>query len=359
MSYNILGINPFHNGSACVLSDGEIIYFLEEERLSRYKHDANPFRIILDILNRFEINEVVIAGINVNDSKLGYSFEDPFYALIRKFYPTIPVNYLSDYHHLTHMSHTFYNSGFKKSLGIIIDSGGSFITNKGIEMDSIYEISFNNIKTIHNSYLLHNRKTPLQKLNVGSSYSAITYHLGFNPSEEGKTMGLSSYGKKNSQIPPFFIKNQSNIDILNESINAKNKRKINFNLIPSLQVSPTPKPSQFSQLEKDLAWKIQNDTQQIVGDYIEKYTQETGLKQVCCAGGYFLNCVANYYLTKRFPDIEFYFEPISHDGGTAIGAAFLRWKEINPNFTPKKQKTLYYGPKYSKKELLEGIKKYL
>ena len=35
MSYNILGINPGHNGSACLVADGELVYYGEEERLSR------------------------------------------------------------------------------------------------------------------------------------------------------------------------------------------------------------------------------------------------------------------------------------------------------------------------------------
>ena len=55
MAYNILGVNSFHNGSVCVLSDGEIVYYLEEERLTKFKYDANPFRTILDTLDKFTI----------------------------------------------------------------------------------------------------------------------------------------------------------------------------------------------------------------------------------------------------------------------------------------------------------------
>jgi carbamoyltransferase len=50
MSYNILGINPGHNGSACLVSDGELKYYLEEERLSRMKYDGNPFKSMIDIM---------------------------------------------------------------------------------------------------------------------------------------------------------------------------------------------------------------------------------------------------------------------------------------------------------------------
>ena len=42
MSYNILGINLSHNGSLCILKDGKVDFYLEEERLSRKKWDTLP-----------------------------------------------------------------------------------------------------------------------------------------------------------------------------------------------------------------------------------------------------------------------------------------------------------------------------
>ena len=367
MSYNILGINPFHNGSACVLSDGEVIYFLEEERLSKRKYDANPFRIILDILNRFKIDEVIIGGINDDRRYLSYYNECPFESLIHKFDPTIPVQNVSDFHHTLHSTQAFYNSGFKESLGVVIDGGGSVFKEKGREKDSIYVHSLGeSAKILYKHYFPTHKKNKKSKLSISSAYSAISNHLGFKPNEEGKTMGLSSYGKLNNIFPPLFEKDfTSNSNFLYEVLEESPKlfngskiflQKFKFTLLPPK--SPFL-PKDFSQEEKDLAWRIQNDTQQLVGDYIEKAIQETNIKQVCCSGGYFLNCVANYYLTKRFPDVEFYFEPISHDGGTAIGAAKLLWYKITQDTTIRSQKTLYYGPKYSKEDLLKGIQKYL
>ena len=347
MAYNILGVNPFHNGSACVLSDGEIVYYLEEERLSKRKYDANPFRVILDILDRFKIDLVMVAGINLNDKYLGYDDECPFSSLIRKFHPQMEVRKVSDYHHDCHLAQTYYNSGFLNSLGVVIDSGGSFIKNKGMELDSLYICSSTDtIKNIIKNYIKYNLPTESQtpqSLNIAASYTIISEY---------------SYGKYNPLFPNFFKGNNSDNNILYEVLNSNGGKEGTF--ITSQFQLPSKKKDflNYSSLEKDLAWHIQNDTQQIVGDYIEKYTKETGVKQVCCSGGYFLNCVANYYLTKRFPDIEFYFEPLSHDGGTAIGAAKLAWQSETKDTTIRPQKTLYYGPQYSKEQLLEGIKKY-
>ena len=38
----ILSIARGHNGSTTLMKDGEIIFYLEEERLSRFKYDGTP-----------------------------------------------------------------------------------------------------------------------------------------------------------------------------------------------------------------------------------------------------------------------------------------------------------------------------
>ena len=367
MAYNILGINPFHNGSACILSDGKIVYFLEEERLTKYKHDANPFKVILDTLNKFKINEVVIAGINREDAKLPYTNEDPFYALIRKYYPsigikcTIPFKSYSNYHHNCHNFLSFLNSGFKKALGVVIDSGGSFSLNNPtyIEVDTIFDCDYsldNTFKLLQKNYLT-SENNPLH-LNTAAVYNNITTSLGFKINEEGKVMGLSSYGSPNPNIPPLF----NNYDPATNSVSILKdgyRKNIPHPLLASRKTNWHKNPNIDCSLEKDIAYKLQTEAQQIVGDIIEEQINKTNHTNVVCSGGYFLNCVSNYYLAKRFPHLNFYFEPVSHDGGTAIGAAYWRWKELNPNFQPKKLNSIYFGPQYTKEQLLEGIKKYV
>ena len=48
---------------------------------------------------------------------------------------------------------------------------------------------------------------------------------------------------------------------------------------------------------------------------------------IVVSGGCFLNCVANYKMKKKYPHINFYVEPVAHDGGTAMGAAYLAYYE--------------------------------
>jgi carbamoyltransferase len=127
MAYNILGIHPGHNGSAAVISDGKLVYYLEEERLSRMKRDGNPFRAMIDICSKYKIDELIIGGTNDENENniLPWNHESPYISLIRKYNPNLKVIWVNTLHHKLHASCTFYNSGFDKASILIIDGAGS------------------------------------------------------------------------------------------------------------------------------------------------------------------------------------------------------------------------------------------
>ena len=348
MSYNILGVNPFHNGSICVLSDGEVLEYIEEERLTRQKYDELPFKSILNIVQKYKIDAIAIAGINTTNLITLISQENLLFSFFRKlgFPPSSIIDY-SKNHHLTHISMAFPNSGFKEAVGIVIDSGGSSIDIPNTyytEADSIFLCkSPTQIKIISQNFL----DGMSEAFNIGHSFEKLCSYFNFSPLDGGKIMGLSSYGNPNNTLLPLFKGNNTTPTPFKKYFSKNYTTEWHFN------------ESKITDLEKDLAWKLQTESQTILGDYVEKAIQETKLNNVVIAGGYGLNCVANYYLKKRFPKVNFYFEPISHDGGTAIGAAKLLYHQKTNDTTIRPQKTLYYGPKYSKEDLLKGIQKYL
>lgn len=349
MAYNILGLNFSHNGSACVLSDGEIVFFLEEDRLSRIKHDYLPIKLLEYISKTFKIDKISISGL------LDYGVNREFYSLIlSKYFKNKPIIDLYDCHHICHSFLALKNSGFSKCLSIVIDGSGSkfFSEENGsvYETESVFLYSKNNLnpKVIYKTYRTNNGKTDL--VTFSKVYEVLTRELGFGFLEAGKTMGLSSYGKPNPQIPNLYLGQRGNPDVFevdkNNDTDGKLKNKYKFLL-------------NDKQTKSDLAYKVQTESQENVGNLIDEVVKKTNIKNICCSGGYFLNCVANYYLTKRFPDINFYFEPISNDAGNAIGAAKIAWFLETQDETINPQKTLYYGSQYSKEQLLEGIKKYV
>ena len=376
MSYNILGINPGHNGSACLVADGELVYYLEEERLSRMKYDGNPFKSMIDIMSRYRVDELVIVGTYPDHPILGWTMEDVFTGLVRKFYPNVKTTLLGHEHHLTHAACAFYNSGFRKAVAVIVDGAGTYkdikmnedgsITAKGCETESVWQCEYpSNFSVLHKVFGDNNQNRIVNdKFDVGNSvtivkaYEAVTNYLGFSFLEAGKTMGLSSYGKENNNIPQLFKDNRASKDIFIP--NYPQGAYIDDQSNPIFRRNRDPKNfhhnfNEVLDVEKDLAYKIQKETQEKVGDLIEQAINVTNINQVVLAGGYGLNCVANYYLQKRFPRVEIYCEPISHDGGTAIGGAKLTWHGNNNDNTIRKQTSLYYGPKYSEDQLRQTL----
>jgi carbamoyltransferase len=342
--YNILGVSVGHNSSVTLISNGKLIYYLEEERLSKRKKDCNPFRVMIDILSKYKIDEIITVGTNhfPEHVVLVGDGESPYYSLARKFYPKVKFTKLNHRHHLTHAISAFYNSGFDKSDILVIDGCGSLQKENLLlewETNSIYEGNKDKGLKLKTQTYQNN----INKIGIGRVYEAVTSFLGWDPIEGGKTMGLSSYGKPNNLFPPLFVGEWGNPDFF--ECNPLNS-----------QVLVTKKWQNIinkKELYKDLAYHLQKETLNKVKDIISNLNTNT----LCCVGGYFLNCVNNYKLIKAFPNIKFYFEPIAHDGGTSIGAAYVKGKKLNFDFT--KQTTLYHGPQYSKEQLIEGIKKYV
>ena len=362
MAYNILGIHPGHNSSAALISDGKLVYYLEEERLSREKRDGNPFRAIIDICSKYKVNELIIGGTNDPSEfhSLPWTGETSYIALVRKYNPQVKITLLNHYHHLLHASCAFFNSGFDKSSILIIDGAGSKEESNGVtsfECESLWEGNSNGINLISKStWSDQNNAVTLTK-----TYEAVTDYLGWEGIEGGKTMGLAPYGEYNPNIPQLFEKGRGNVNIFVPYYPAG--AFINVQNNPIFKRNHNPKewhkdPSKLTKIEVDLAWQIQKDTQEEVSKLIEKSVELTGNKQVCIAGGYGLNCVTNYWIKKRFPNLKIYHEPISHDGGTSIGAAYLGWQHRQPNTKFSKQNSIYYGPQYTLDQYLTTIKNY-
>jgi len=378
MPYNILAINPGHNGSACLLVDGEVVYYAEEERLSRMKYDGNPFRAMLECLQSYPVDELILGGTSPEFSKLPWTMEDAYTALVRKFNPKVLVTNMGHQHHLGHAAGAFYNSGFDEALAVIVDGAGSFHSTTtgpdgtgntvgGYETESVYKCSYPvNFEPLYKRYsdgrtdYFNNGVQEFDNsVTITKAYEAVSHYLGFGYIEAGKTMGLAPYGKANATIPDFFVEGKGNKNLLLPMYPAGSN--IDENRFPALQRTQEPKEwhnnfSKVKDIDRDLAWKIQQESQQMVCGLIENAVASTGIKNVVIAGGYGLNCVANYYYKDRLKDINLYVDPISHDGGTAMGLAKLGWYVYN-NTAPKNPlKHIYLGaaPNYS---ILDNILK--
>jgi len=361
---NILAINPGHNGSAALLVDGELKFYIEEERLSRNKHDGNPFRGIIEGL-KYGIDVLVLGGTSPEFPRLPWTGEDPYGALVRKFNPDVKVINVGHAHHLGHASTAFYNSGFEDAAAVIVDGAGTRIelplgdqgdVNPGFETESIFNCNYDEgIKAVFTSFggnpdtrrVVDENFEMDHTITLVKAYEAVSEYLGFGFIEAGKTMGLAPYGKKDENIPELFINGRGNKNVFIPNYPAGSF--IDHERIPYLTLNGSRNewhvnPSKVTEAAKNLAWAVQDQTQTLVGDLIEKAAAMTGKKNIVIAGGYGLNCVANYYYKKRFPDLNIYVDPISHDGGTAIGLAQLYYYTETEDKTIRPLNTLYLGP---------------
>ena len=349
MDYNILGVNLSHNSSIALVSDGRLVFYLEEERLSRKKKDEEPYFLLKKYLKKFSIDEIIFSGISF--------YHSDTINLLKKSIPfNIKWSELFENHHLTHAYYAFVNSGFKEANNIVIDFGGSI---KGIlqESESIFYFSLNSLneEKIYKSY----NNIATKSAGITKTYSGACIPFGINLLDGGKLMGLSSYGQFSNFPHNFFKDGKSNPKLFHTNSHEEIFMFFNDLYHPKTHYIETLKNNNLSQIGKNLAYKIQQEAQEEVAKLVEKSLQINNCNNITISGGFGLNCVNNYFLKKNFPNVNFYFEPLSHDGGTAIGAAYIRWKKLNPNFIFTPQKFLYLGPQYSKNQLLKGIKKYV
>jgi len=405
----IAGITRGHNAGVCLLRDGEIVFSIEEERLSRQKYDGGPLAAMLKILDYTDkLDYLVVAHTQPLSQAPAIDFTgDNVYTgfarklgLIDRKQDLINHPQVIDYsfvHHKLHASCAFYRSGFESATAVIVDGAGSFIPmNFGSDSEMTWELESYftceypaKFKTIYKH--LGGRGPWLgAKMQVSSSregeqgehemiiddtggivkgYEAVTQYCGWAPIEAGKTMGLAPYGKPNDLIPPIYT----------DGGGSGEWRTTNRNLIiPTFPNGAAVAETRFTELNtpdepiedltklqnrRDLAYAVQAESQQEVLDLIIQAVEKTGNKNVVLSGGYGLNCVANYWYLDKLKeyDINLYVEPISSDAGTAIGAALLHYHLIEEdNCVREYGDSLYLGPTYTytESEVDELIEKY-
>lgn len=378
-----MAVNPGHNGSTALISDGELIIYIEEERLSRIKYDSNPFRGMEYVLSQYHVDELIICGTRNDWPKLNWSNVNAYEAFYKKYNKEGLVGYQGHFHHKQHAMTAFYNSGFNEALAIIVDGAGSSlkeVDSNNEKMDLPY-MAFEGETIFHCSYpdqfiQLHQRLgsntgpriTLIPGYDIGGgitltkAYEAVSEYLGFSFIEGGKTMGLAPYGKKNKYLPKLIVEGAGNKNVFLPSYPSGAHIDEGSNPIlqrPNSMTQWHKNPDVLTQEAKDLAWAIQNETQVAVGDLIEKARNlKPDVKNIVIAGGYGLNCTANYYLKNKFLDLNIHNEPISHDGGTTIGAAMWIHYQRTQEFKKHPLTSLYLGPKYNKTILNKGLNKY-
>lgn len=361
----IVAIARGHNSSTTLLVDGEVKFYIEEERLTRTKYDGAPLAGLIEVFKHVDhIDHLVVCHTHRDGPRLDWTGEDLYEGMVRKLSRkkfNFQTHFIDTAHHQLHAACGFYNSGFESAACVIADGAGSFIKYEGMdslffEFETIFKASYpdafetvyKHLGTKDSIGYLYDRDSNVHLTEYPGTtkvYEAVTQYCGFPAIEAGKLMGLAPYGKHNPDLPPLFRNGWGNRDIIQPTYpNAARVIHERFDILSDDVYSH--EQGNFTSIQKDLAFAVQEQTEQQLINLIAKAYEITGEKNIVICGGYGLNCVANYKYLQKFPDLNIYCEPISHDGGTSIGAAKLVYNTITKNTIPQKQQSVYYGPMY-------------
>ena len=393
---NILGISAFyHDSAAALLIDGKIIAAAQEERFTRQKHTPDfPVNAIKYCLEYSGIAIDELDAIVFYDKPL-LKFErllETYYAFVPKglvsFLTAIPIwikekmflkkllyeglgqiekydkkklKLLFTEHHLSHAASAFYPSHFEEAVILTIDGVGEWAT------ASICYGKNNKITMLKEMRFPHS---------VGLLYSAFTYYLGFRVnSGEYKLMGLAPYGNpKAKQTDDFIrlikehlvsIKNDGSIWLNQDYFNyAVGLRMVNEKKWVTLFGFPALKPEgKIEQKHCNLAYAIQNVTEEIVLKMVKEAKTITNADYLCLAGGVALNCVANGKIIKENIFKDIFIQPAAGDAGGALGAALMVHHMYYENKRTisnghESMQGAYLGPEFSDKEAIFSFKKH-
>jgi carbamoyltransferase len=341
----ILGISAYyHDSAACLLEDGRIVAAAQEERFTRKKHDAAfPSRAVDYCLSE--------AGITVSQLDLVGFYEKPLVKFerlletytafaprgLRSYLMALPMwlgdklwladdirDRLAGYdgeilfgeHHESHAASAFYPSPFEQAAVVTMDGVGEWATSsigvgKGSELTLLREMRFPH--------------------SLGLLYSAFTYFAGFKVnSGEYKVMGLAPYGE------PTFVKTMKEhlVEIGEDGSLWMNQDYFTYphgltmtgEAMERLLGGPARKPeSKLTQREMDLARSIQDVTEEVMLKMTAFAHRETGMRDLCMAGGVALNCVGNGRVLREGPFQNVWVQPAAGDAGGALGVALALW----------------------------------
>ena len=392
----ILGISAFyHDSAAAILVDGEIIAAAQEERFTRKKHTPDfPVNAVRYCLEYSGCGVDELDAIVFYDKPL-LKFErllETYYAFapkgLRQFITAIPVwlkekmfskkliyegladaqeyrkkklNLLFPEHHLSHAASAFYPSPYQESAILTVDGVGEWAT------ASICHGEGNKIKMLREMKFPHS---------VGLLYSAFTYYLGFRVnSGEYKLMGLAPYGNPESQQTDSFInsikehlvsiKDDGSIWLNQDYFDyATGLKMVKERKWEKLFGFPAVKPDgKLDQKHCNMAYAIQQVTEEIVLKMAREAKRLTGSKYLCMAGGVALNCVANGKLIKEKMFEDIFIQPAAGDAGGALGAAQLAHhmyydQERKVTNGSDAMKGAFLGPYFSDKEAQLAFKKH-
>lgn len=379
-----LGINAaFHDSSAAIIKDGQLLAAAEDERFTHIKHGKRPVPFSAYELPFHAIDYCLKeAGIHINDvDHIAYSFDpvqvdqnfphsvqdialpltgamltkkqsifsewDPLFLSYLAHAPYqlrdgFPHHLQQRFagagdllgkwhyveHHTAHAASAFYPSPFDRAAVLTVDGRGELTTT------SYY--------AGHGNDLLKRGAVEMPH-SLGLLYEKITTHLGFlHSSDEYKVMALASYGR-----PRYLHEFRSLIHLQGNGLYSIDDFEPADLFGPARQ-----KGEPFAQQHFDIAHSLQKVLEETVLSLANWLQQATGEENLCMAGGVALNCVLNAVIRDQGKFKNVWVQPAAGDAGTSLGAAlWIDRQYVNGEKPVTEMHHAYWGPSYSDDEV--------
>lgn len=370
---NILGLNCLaHDTAAALVVDGQVVAFVEEERLSREKHtwkfpdQAIAWCLEMGNLDIRDIDVVTFDYRPALDYARGLTYDilphlprsakhwakqtfvDGRHVwkardFRRRYAYKGEVRFLG--HHDTHAAAAFLSSPFDDAVTLSVDRGGDYLSTAAFlcEGTSIQEIT--RVRHPHS---------------LGELYSAVTWWLGFQPNyDEGKTMGLASFGR-----PTYVDDFRSMVELLDDGQFRIDLSWAGWHTEHGwvsdrflTRFGQRRKPDEpLTEHHEDVAHGVQAVTEEAALHLARwAHRRSGGKRALCLAGGVALNSVMNARLLMDGPFEKVFIPAPSGDAGNAIGGALSAWHHDTGKPREWQMEHAYLGPEFSEAQIRAAL----
>jgi len=372
-----LGINysQMHDSSACIVRDGELLFAVAEERLSRVKHDArfphNAIQACVDFacVKANQLDEVCFGwqkpgatfrhdamcyasgkmpatyanGLNSSLHFLSMWHQGGGAKRFEQYFGKTKARMRFVNHHLAHALSAYAYSGFDESGVVVMDGRGAW------EATSIWHG--------RNGRIEHVLTIPFPD-SVGFFYSEFTEYLGFHRnSDEWKVMGLAPYGKPGVDLQAFIEAEAEPYRVHAKKLITTNGSSPFAEMTRLLGPARVPE-SEIEERHKDVAYAVQDACEIAMMSVVRMAIEKTRSKNICLAGGVALNSKANGKILASGLVEKFFVQPAASDDGVALGAALAPYLDNGGKLPNKAMRHGYFGPSFDDQAIENALRTY-
>ncbi len=380
----VLGLNTYdHDVSACLLRDGAIAFAIAKERITRVKHASGFYKEVIDYCLQAEgitlddvdliVRNCYILPVPEMEQRLVY-FDAPGFlpefergdAAKHPLYRSGQDKVVSISHHLAHAYSAFAVSPFEEGVVMIVDGVGSYqsdvmegypatdtATPLARESESYYKFGGVELECLKKVWMEPDRGFLSDEFytmpGLGALYSRASTYIFGDWNKCGELMGLAPYGR-HDQVKHLLEMTDGKLQVPRWTDDFKQ---------PHIFDGSNWEKSPSMRHWEDLAWRTQDDTENVLLARARWLRETTGAKNLCMAGGVALNCVANGRVAREAGFDNVWIQPAAGDDGIAIGCAYYGWLKILKQRRSFVMDHSYVGKPYSEQEAASALQKFL